>query len=59
MNPGASGPLLNVAQIRTGSTHTCAVLTSGQLRCWGNNDNGELGDGTNGTDRQRPRVVVS
>ena len=26
-------------------THTCAVLNDGQLLCWGNNDDGQLGIG--------------
>ncbi len=26
-----------------GSAHTCAVLSNGNVRCWGNNENGELG----------------
>lgn len=34
-----------VAQITTGSTHTCALLAEGQVRCWGTNSNGELGYG--------------
>lgn len=36
-----SGPLL-VA----GHEHSCAVTTSGGLQCWGNNEKGQLGDGT-------------
>ena len=29
------------------STHTCAVLDTGQLRCWGDNGFGHLGQGNN------------
>ncbi len=57
--PKPTGPLLNVRQIRTGALHTCAVLTNGQLRYWGHNDDGQLGDGTPNTDRDRPRIVVT
>ncbi|MDB4819411.1 hypothetical protein OAH59_03035 [Euryarchaeota archaeon] len=30
----------------TGNLHTCAILDNASLYCWGNNDNGQLGDGT-------------
>jgi hypothetical protein len=30
-------------QIATGSSHTCAVVADGSLRCWGLNDLGQLG----------------
>ena len=29
----------------SGGQHTCAVLGDGQVRCWGRNDNGQLGYG--------------
>ncbi len=31
--------------IDAGRTHTCAILDSGVLKCWGNNGNGRLGQG--------------
>jgi hypothetical protein len=37
------GPLLKLTAIRQ---HTCAVADDGMVWCWGNNDRGELGDGT-------------
>lgn len=36
--------------------HTCAALSDGTVRCWGRNDAGQLGDGTN-TGRTTPTEV--
>ena len=33
--------------------HSCAITRAGELRCWGANDRGELGDGST-TDRSQP-----
>lgn len=33
-------------QVGAGDYHTCAVLSSGAVRCWGRNDYGQLGDGS-------------
>ena len=41
-----NGAVLHVTQISAGYRHTCAVTTSGGLTCWGDNANGQLGDGT-------------
>ncbi len=34
-----------VAAVAAGGNHTCALMTSSGLRCWGSNDYGELGTG--------------
>lgn len=45
---GLSGPVLAVS---TGFYHTCALLVSGTVQCWGWNASGQLGDGsTNDSD---------
>lgn len=33
--------------ITLGAVHSCALLETGEVRCWGNNENGQLGNGTN------------
>jgi alpha-tubulin suppressor-like RCC1 family protein len=44
--------------IAAGYNHTCAVLASGEARCWGWNAAGQLGDGTT-TDSPTPLAVPS
>jgi cysteine-rich repeat protein len=38
-----------VTQISTGSNHTCALLTTGNVRCWGQGIFGQLGYGNTNT----------
>ncbi len=52
-----SNDLENVVQIEAGSTHTCAVLDTGELFCWGINSNGQLGDGTTEFQSTPVRVI--
>ncbi len=42
----------------TGSYHTCAIVSDGDLKCWGNNDDGQLGDGSK-TDKNSAVSVVN
>lgn len=49
-----SGLTSGVARLGAGMTHSCAVLTTGGLMCWGDNYYGQIGDGTVGTDRTTP-----
>jgi alpha-tubulin suppressor-like RCC1 family protein len=39
--------------VEGGRDHSCAILSGGNMRCWGWNGNGRLGDGTN-AERHRP-----
>ena len=43
--------------ITTGREHSCLVSTSGQVFCWGQNSNGQLGNGTY-TASSTPTVIV-
>ena len=47
-----------VMAIETGTYHTCALLDTGAVKCWGNNTNGQIGDSTSGTDRLIPTDVI-
>ena len=40
-----------VASISAGFNHTCVVTTGGGAKCWGNNDHGQVGDGSTNTRR--------
>ncbi len=39
----------NVTQLTAGDSHTCALLTTGIVKCWGSNSSGQLGNGVSST----------
>ena len=52
-----NGLTSGVADVTSGTVHTCAVTTAGGVKCWGNNFFNQLGDGS-GTARSSPVDVV-
>ena len=53
---GGTGEL-RAEDVDCGALHCCALLNDKTVRCWGDNSEGELGDGTY-EDRARPVVVA-
>jgi alpha-tubulin suppressor-like RCC1 family protein len=49
-----SGMSTGVASVEVGNSFTCAVMTTGAAKCWGNNTFGQVGDWT---DTNRPTPV--
>ncbi len=49
----------DVTQVAVGISHTCAILGSGELRCWGRNNYGQIGNGAQATYVSTPVVVSS
>ncbi len=47
-----------VASINTGHEHSCAILTSGQAKCWGFNGLGSVGDASSEVRRPVPVYVA-
>jgi alpha-tubulin suppressor-like RCC1 family protein len=46
----------NSLALDVGGFHSCAVLSDGTVKCWGENYYGQLGDGTNNNSLE-PKLV--
>lgn len=55
--PEEISDLTSVIQIGAGEFHTCALLQNGTIKCWGQNQHGQLGDGTSFA-RTPPNLVL-
>src|SRR5204863_3023027 len=55
--PGNTIFVGGAAAVAAGARHTCILRASGQVRCWGSNAFGQVGDGTT-TDRHAPTITA-
>ena len=56
--PGAvTGLTGTVVDVIAGASHACAVMSTGQVRCWGLNDQGQLGIGSKVTAVQASAIT--
>jgi alpha-tubulin suppressor-like RCC1 family protein len=56
-SPQAVVGLTDAVELTAGRYHTCARRKNGTVACWGDNDKGEVGDGTT-TQRNAPTQVI-
>jgi alpha-tubulin suppressor-like RCC1 family protein len=55
----AGQPLTGIVEVRGGDDHTCARDAAGQIWCWGENNDAELGDATTVTRGRAAPVLVA
>ena len=56
--PVTTQGISNAIAVCAGYLHSCALVASGDVKCWGGNSNGQLGDGTT-TQHTTPVSVLS
>jgi alpha-tubulin suppressor-like RCC1 family protein len=52
-----SGQGASVSQVVTGDAHSCVLLSTGEIKCWGSDSNGQLGNDASFTSSQVPVSV--
>ncbi len=57
--PVALGTSLTAKAITAGRNHTCAILNDDSVKCWGNNDHGQLGLGNSNSPKTTPTAAVN
>lgn len=58
LTPVAVFGITNAVSISASRFNSCVVLIGGGVKCWGDNDEGQIGDGTEDTDRLMPTDVL-
>ncbi|MCX7958599.1 MAG: hypothetical protein N3B13_06080, partial [Deltaproteobacteria bacterium] len=62
IEPGDTGPdrcwTGDVIYLSPGMFHTCALLSQKNIKCWGNNDSGQIGNGTTEESVSEPSDVL-
>ena len=54
-----SGGCVKPLKISAGGEHTCIITSAGAAMCWGGNDSGQIGDGTNNQRSVRTNVSLT
>ena len=56
--PVSPAPLTGATSVAAGGWHNCAIVAGGAAKCWGYNNDGQIGDGTT-TNRPTPASVLT